>query len=367
VRILVAPDKFKGSLGASEVAQAIAAGLRDVLPDAQITCLPVADGGEGTASVICDAVGGEWHSCEVREPLGRMVTARYATIEEGATAVMEMSEASGLWRLAPNEFDPLRASSIGTGEMLLDATKRGVREIIIGLGGSATNDGGFGMARALGFRFFDSGGRELTNIAELAQLTRIERLLGLELPAIIAAVDVQNHLLGEHGATQIFGKQKGATADQLKVLEEALTRLAEVVTQQWGTDFRDVTGAGAAGGLGFGLLNFCGATIQLGFDVVASRIGLEKAIGESDVVITGEGRLDGQTLQGKGPAGVANLARGLGKRIYAIVGSADQGGPVWQLFDDVFVLARPPMKTNSAIEKAKQLLRERAAELAQRL
>src|SRR5215218_2429688 len=175
MRILVAPDKFKDSLGATEVAQATADGLRDVWPDAEITILPMADGGEGTAEVICAAAGGEWHLCEVHDPLGRIVSARYGTIEEGRTAVLEMSEASGLWRLAREERDPLRGSTFGTGEMLLEAAKRGTREIIIGLGGSATNDGGFGMASALGFRFLNEEGEALGSVvSELARLCRIE-------------------------------------------------------------------------------------------------------------------------------------------------------------------------------------------------
>lgn len=359
MRILIAPDKFKGSLGAAEVAAQIAAGLREVLPSAEIVQLPVADGGEGTAAVICAAAGGEWHTCTVQDPLGRVVSARYAMIEDGATAVMEMSAASGLWRLAADERDPLQASSFGTGEMLLDAARRGVREIIIGLGGSATNDGGLGMARALGFRFLGTNGAATANLAE------VERVIApddLRLPAITAAVDVRNPLLGPRGATRVFGPQKGATPDQVETLEAAMTHIASLV----GGD-PNMAGAGAAGGLGFGLVRFCGAALRSGFEVVAERIGLEVAIRASDFVITGEGRLDAQTLEGKAPAGVAALARAAGKRVFAIVGEAEDGSETARLFDAVMEVACGPVTRGMAIANARQLLQVRGAEIARLL
>ncbi len=199
VRILIAPDKFKGSLNAREVAENIAKGLRDVVPDAKIDIVPMADGGEGTAEVICDARGGSWLKCKAHDPLGREIDARYAWIESGKIAVMEMSEAAGMRRLSEDERDPVRATTFGVGEMILDATNRGANEIIIGLGGSATNDGGFGMARALGFRFFDQEHeQELRDaVSELTSLKRIEQPKDLALPKIIAAVDVKNPLLGQ--------------------------------------------------------------------------------------------------------------------------------------------------------------------------
>src|SRR5881296_66019 len=267
MKILIAPDKFKGTLDAREVAQNIAKGLRDVLSDADIEIIPMADGGEGTAEAICDARGCSWVQCKAHDPLGREIYARYGWIDREKLAVTEMSEAAGMRRLSESERDPIRATTFGVGEMLLDATKRGANEIVIGLGGSATNDGGFGMARALGFRFF-AGEKELTGaVSDLQSLTRIERPNALSLPKIIAAVDVRNPLLGENGATRVFGPQKGANEDKIDKLERALTRLADVVTKQFGSDFRDEPGAGAAGGLGFGLMSFCGAKIRSGFDV----------------------------------------------------------------------------------------------------
>jgi glycerate kinase len=385
VRILIAPDKFKGSLNAREVAENIAAGLREVLPEAKIEIAPMADGGEGTAEVICDALGGSWLKCKAHDPLGREIEARYAYTDERKLVVMEMSEAAGMRRLSESERDPVRTNTFGVGEMLLDVSRRGAREIIIGLGGSATNDGGFGMARAIGFKFFGNEdgqdetlatphldplplrrgeGRvrsrdfELTGgVSELRKLARIERPKDLSLPKIIAAVDVRNPLLGENGATRVFGPQKGASEEKIDMLEAALTQLADVVSRDLKVDFRNEPGAGAAGGLGFGLMSFCGAEIRPGFDVVAETVGLESKIKDVDLVITGEGSLDRQTLEGKTPAGVARLARKLSKRVFAIVGRASEDQQVREIFDGVYELG-------GSIPQARELLQKRARELA---
>ncbi len=363
MRILVAPDKFKDSLGAAEVAEQIAAGLRGGLPNAEIIRFPMADGGEGTARVICSAAGGEWHTCDVHDPMGNVVEARYCTIEHGAIAVMEMSEASGLWRVPAAGRDPVAASSFGTGELLLAAGGRGAREIIIGLGGSATNDGGFGMGRALGWRFLAADGSELTGaVSDLLRLARMIRPNDWRQPRIVVAADVRNPLLGRNGATRVYGKQKGGTPAQCDLLERALSHFADVVAAEVQTDFRDAAGAGAAGGLGFGLMSFCAASIRPGFDVVAERVNLEAAVRNTDVVITGEGRLDAQTLAGKTPAGVARLARKLGKIVYAVVGEADDLQD--SLFDGILVLRAGGMTADAAIENAPQLLREAGRRLA---
>jgi glycerate 2-kinase len=390
VKILIAPDKFKGALNARDVAENITEGLHEVLPNAEIEIVPMADGGEGTAEAICESRGGSWLKCKAHDPIGREIEARYAWIEDGNLAVMEMSEASGMRRLSGNERDPVRATTFGVGEMILDTKNRDAHEIIIGLGGSATNDGGWGMARALGYRFY-SDARELKkDVSELRNLTRIifpEKVVGAlaaasaqpkdrrltqpplqrTLPTIIAAVDVRNPLLGDNGATQVFGPQKRASNDELKVLEQALTRLANVVAEDFGFDYRDQPGAGAAGGLGFGLMSFCGATVQPGFDVVAEAVGLESKMKEVDVVITGEGSLDRQTLEGKTPAGVARLARKLGKKVFAIVGRNKGDRQVDELFDEVYELARPDMSETEQMKHAGELLREKARELAQEL
>jgi glycerate kinase len=391
VKILIAPDKFKGALNARDVAGNISKGLYEALPNAEIEIVPMADGGEGTAEAICEARSGSWLKCKAHDPIGREIEARYGWIENGKLAVMEMSEASGMRRLTENERDPVRTTTFGVSEMILDAANRGANQIIVGLGGSATNDGGWGMARALGYRFF-SDARELKeNVSELRNLTKIEVPTAANAspawtvsPAsskmrptsssggppqlkIIAAVDVRNPLLGDNGATQVFGPQKGASNDELKVLEQALTRLANVVAEDFGFDYRDKPGAGAAGGLGFGLVSFCGATIRPGFDVVAEAVELESKMKDADVVITGEGSLDRQTLEGKTPAGVARLARKLGKKVFAIVGRDKGDRQADELFDQVYELARPDMSEKEQMKHAGELLREKAQELAQEL
>jgi glycerate kinase len=382
VRILIAPDKFKGSLSAREVAENIAHGLRHVLPDAKIDIVPVADGGEGTAEVICDALHGAWVNCKAHDPIGREIEARYAFIEGRKLAVMEMSEVAGMRRVKREECDADLANTFGVGEMLLDATRRGAREIIIGLGGSATNDGGFGMARALGFRFLGEGHELDSPVSQLMKLRRIEQpspgasrpplpqgedggegsssVIHPLLPEIMAAADVRNPLLGENGATRVFGPQKGVIAQKLDFFERALATLADVVARDLHFDFRDQPGAGAAGGLGFGLMSFCGAKMRPGFDVVAEAVGLESKMKDVDLVITGEGSLDRQTLEGKTPAGVTQLARKLGKRVFAIVGSASEDRQAREIFDRVYELG-------GSIPEAPELLRKRARELAEKL
>ena len=382
MRILVAPDKFKGSLSAREVADHIAIGLRDRLPDAIIETIPVADGGEGTANAICNACGGEWLTCAAHDALNRPIEAQYGWLRDRASAVIEMSTAAGLWRIAPDERDLLKTNTFGVGEMIKDATQRGAKEILLGLGGSATNDGGFGMARALGFRFYASNSivnialsrvrtgkplasPELTgSVSDLQMLEVIEAPKSLSLPRIVAPADVRNPLLGPRGATYTFGPQKGGSPEQLEILERALAHLAEVVQRDLGCDFAETPGAGAAGGLGFGLMSFCRAEIRPGFDVVAEFVGLRSAVERSDIVITGEGRLDWQTLEGKAPAGVSKLARDLGKRVFAIAGTASQSEEIGSLFDGVLVLARHPILLDDAIAGAATLLQERARELA---
>jgi glycerate kinase len=382
MKILIAPDKFKGTLNARDAAENIAKGLRDALPDAKIEIVPMADGGEGTAEVICNARGGSWMKCKVHDPLGREIDARCAWIGDEKLAVMEMSEAAGMRRLSERERDPLRATTFGVGEMILDAASRGASEIIIGLGGSATNDGGFGMARALGFRFFSDASELIGGVSRLRDLTIIiapvaagvsaanARTQPTRLPPqlrIIAAVDVRNPLLGKNGATRVFGPQKGVKENEIDILEGALARLADVVAKEFGFDCRNEPGGGAAGGLGFGLMSFCGAKIRPGFDVVAEAVGLEAKIEDADIVITGEGSLDRQTLEGKTPAGVARLARRLGKPVFAMVGRATNDPEVREIFDAVYQNARPGMSQEENMKRAAELLRENAREFSKTL
>jgi glycerate 2-kinase len=371
MKILIAPDKFKGALSAREAAENIAKGLRDALPGAIIDIVPMADGGEGTAEAICDALGASWLKCKAHDPLGREIDARYVYIEKKKVAIMEMSEAAGMRRLSKNELDPLRANTFGVGEMLLAAVRAAADEIIIGLGGSATNDGGFGMARALGFRFFEhehEQEQELRDrIADLIRLRRVEKPKDLALPKIVAAVDVQNPLLGKNGATRVFGPQKGATEREIDILERAITKLADVVSKELRADHRTEAGAGAAGGLGFGLMSFCGAKIRPGLEVVAEAVGLQSKMKDADVVITGEGSLDRQTLEGKTPSGVAQLARKLGKPVFAIVGRSSQDREVHKLFDKVYQLAQAGISKEEQMARAAELLRRKAQDVAKEL
>ncbi len=367
VRIIIAPDKFKGSLSAREAAEAIRKGLLKVWPDAVLKTVPVSDGGEGTAEAIRAARTGVWITLGVRDPLGKTVPARYAWMEAERLAVIEMSEASGLWRVDAERRDPLRSNTYGTGELIADANKRGAEKIIVGLGGSATNDGGIGMAAALGYQFLTSDGEEIEPLpVNLLSLVRIEPPEGLALPAILAADDVCSPLLGPRGATEMFGGQKGAEARLARELELSLENLAEVAAFDLGCDFRNAPGAGAAGGLGFGLMTFCRATLKPGFEVVAEALDLETEIAAADLVITGEGSLDAQTVEGKAPAGVAQLARAHQKPVLALAGSVANDARLDALFDATLSLCDRPLTLAGAVRDAAALL-ERAAECAARL
>ena len=364
MHILVAPDKFKGSMSALAAAEAIARGWQRARPQDRVTLAPIADGGEGFAETLCGVLGGEWITCDAADPLGRMVSARYAWMADRELAVIEMSEASGLWRLQPEERAPLTATTFGTGQLLRDAAQRGARTILIGLGGSATTDGGIGMAAALGFRLLTTDGEELAPTpANLRALDRIVRPDGLKLPEIIAASDVQNPLLGPRGTARVFAPQKGADPAQVEMLEQTMGRLAEVVTGSLGCDFRAAPGAGAAGGLGFGLMSFCGARMRSGFEVVAEVLHLAEAVAASDLVLSGEGRLDDQTLDGKGPAGVAALARQHGKPVLAFGGSIAGGVALHGVFDATCAIIDEPVTLEVAMQRGGEFL-ERAAQRA---
>lgn len=360
MKILIAPDKFKGSLTAVQASGAIRRGVERALTDAECRELPMADGGEGTAEVLCAAGGGEWITAPAHDALGRPVEAGYAWLP-GEVAVINMSEASGLWRLAAGERDPLRASTFGTGELMADARRRGARKIIVGLGGSATNDGGSGMAAALGWRFVDGVGRTVEPLpVHLPTVARIYRPAD-SLPEIVVMCDVVNPLLGPRGATAIYGAQKGADAQTSPLLEAALSHLADVAASELGCDHRDTPGSGAAGGLGFGLLTFCRAELRSGFNAVAEAVGLSDAVAASDLVVTGEGCLDGQTLEGKGPAGIARLARHLGRPVVAFGGMVLEPEALARVFDAVFALKDDTITFETAISQAARLLEAKAA------
>ncbi len=366
VRILIAPDKFKGSLSAPAAAEAIARGLRSVWPDAQIDLAPIADGGEGFAEALKVALGAEWVNVASEDALGRAIAARYAWLDGERLAILEISEASGLHRIAPHERDPLRADTFGTGILIAHAIARGARRIHVGLGGSATTDGGAGMARALGFRFLDGEGRDFPAApGALQSVAQIVRPADRVLPEIFAASDVQNPLLGERGAARVYGPQKGADAAAVALLDRALTRLADVCAADLGCDHRDVPGSGAAGGLGFGLLTFCNAKIRPGFEMISETLHLGKRITAADLVITGEGRIDDQTLDGKGPAGVAALARSAGRLVIAFGGAITAVAEDSGVFDALIPIADRPLTVAEAMAEAAPLLERASRRTAQ--
>jgi glycerate 2-kinase len=365
MRILIAPDKFKGSISAAVAAQAIADGLREGGLEADYVLAPIADGGEGFAEAMGVALGASWITCKALDPIGREVDCRYAWVDAQKLAIIEMAEASGLWRLTPEERDPLRANTFGTGQLMRDAVERGARKILVGLGGSATTDGGVGMAAALGYDILTSDNDDLEpNPGNLIALVRIENSNVVEMPEIVAACDVQNPLLGERGTARVFAPQKGADAKTVEHLEASLRQLAEIVTESLECDFKDTAGAGAAGGIGYGLMSFCGAKVQSGFDLLAETIRLEDRVKESDLVITGEGRLDAQTLEGKGPAGVAQLARKHGKPVLAFGGGIDADAE--NLFDATVPIIDQPIPLGEAMRRGAELL-QRAARRAGRV
>jgi glycerate kinase len=365
MRILIAPDKFKGSLSAVAAAQCIADGLRESGLDAELTMAPIADGGEGFAEAMGLALGARWIELDAQDPIGREVPCRYAWVEDQKLAIIEMAEASGLWRLEPEERDPLRANTFGTGQLMRDAIERGATKILVGLGGSATTDGGVGMAAALGYDVLTSDNEDLEPFpGHLIALVCIENPNAIEMPEIIAACDVQNPLIGERGTARVFAAQKGAGEKIITHLEASMTQLAEIVTESLGCDFKDAPGAGAAGGLGYGLMSFCGAKVKSGFDLLAETIGLEARIQEADLVITGEGRLDAQTLEGKGPAGIAQLARKHGKATLAFAGRIDPDAE--NLFDATVPIIDELLPLDEAMRRGAELLR-RAARRAGRV
>ncbi|MYM39751.1 glycerate kinase [Duganella qianjiadongensis] len=329
MKIVIAPDSFKESLSALEVASAIEAGFREIYPAADYHKLPMADGGEGTVQALIDASGGQRIERTVAGPLGQPVQGFYGLMGDGCTAVIEMAAASGLELLAPQQRDALHASTYGTGQLIRAALDAGARHFILGVGGSATNDGGAGMLQALGARLLAADGQELPGGgAALAQLDQIE-LSGFDArlaqSSFQIACDVDNPLVGPHGASVIFGPQKGATPEQVLQLDSALRHYAAVLERQFGQQVAHLPGAGAGGGIGAAMLVFLRGSLRPGSDIVAQAVGLAEAIADADLVLTGEGRVDGQTVHGKTPIGVARLAQRYGKPVVVIGGCLGSG------------------------------------------
>jgi glycerate kinase len=372
MKIVIAPDSFKENLTSLEVASEIETGLRRVWPDAQCIKVPMADGGEGTVQSLVDATGGEIVKCEVSGPLGVKVMAAYGLLGDKRTAVIEMAEASGLPLVPKDKRDPLRATTYGTGELIADAIKRGVEEIILGIGGSATNDAGAGLAQALGVRFLNFGGAPIRDLIAGGDLDDVQAVdmsavnPGLARVRISVACDVTNPLYGEKGASRVYGPQKGATPEMIEILDRNLAHFAQVIKRSIGADVADRPGAGAGGGIGAGLMAFTNATLKRGIELVVATTRLEDYMQGADLAITGEGRVDSQTAFGKTPSGVAVAARKHGVPVVAIGGGlSDDAGAVFAHGIDGLESATPnAMPLDVAIQKSRRYLQDAAERVA---
>ena len=365
LRVVVAPDSFKESLSAAGVAQAIALGVRQAIPDADVQAVPMADGGEGSLDAVLDATGGQRREAEVRDANGKTCEAAWGWLQD-ATAFIEMAAAAGLERIPTEQRKPLEASTYGVGQLVLQALDSGAERIVLGLGGSATTDGGAGLFQALGGRLLDSDGRELPPGG--AALNRLAYIQTDELDTRLAkvkfeiAVDVDNPLCGERGAAAIFGPQKGASPADVATLDEGLARFARLCHEKSGRDEAQTAGTGAAGGLGFIIKTFFNAEFRPGVELIAELACLDEAMQGADLVFTGEGRMDRQTLLGKTPAGVARYGRRHGAPVIALAGSLGEGYE--ELYKTgitaAFSLVSGPMTLAQACEDTARLLSERA-------
>ena len=365
MRILIACDKFKGSLSATAACEALRDGLREAGSSDELLVCPIADGGEGFTESMVTALQGEWRTCNSYDALHNPVEARYGMLRNAVgelEAVMEMAEASGLRRIPDESRNVLYSSTFGTGSMIRDAVSQGVQRILLGIGGSATNDGGVGMLAALGVKFLDGDGGDLDPVpASLMRLAEGDISGLIDLPPIEVACDVENPLLGSNGASAVYGPQKGADEETVGFLEGALARLVEVTGR---TEAAGVPGAGAAGGLGFGLVGFAGARLRNGFNMVADALGLPMQVAAANFVITGEGSLDLQTLQGKAPLGLALLAREHDRKVIAIGGKVDSVIAECQWFDATLSLESFGLSEDECMFRAEELVRKLGGEVA---
>lgn len=372
MKIVIAPDSFKGCLTALEVADAIEKGIRRVMPEAQIVKVPMADGGEGTVQALVDATGGQIIAQNVCDPLGNQIEANFGILGDGKTAVIEMAAASGLPLVPMDKRNPMITTTYGTGELIRAALDRGCGKLIVGIGGSATVDGGAGMAQALGVRLLDNGGHDIPRGG--GGLEHLDHIDISQLDSRIAktdtmvACDVDNPLVGPRGGPAVYGPQKGAIPEMVRKLDEYLDRYAHIIKRDLGVDVKEVPGAGAAGGLGAGLMAFLNAQLRSGVSIVIEASGLEKCLQGADIVITGEGRIDRQTIYGKTPIGVARAAKKFGLPVIGIAGGIDDGASVVYEngIDALMSIISQPMSLETAIEHARELLAD-AAERAIRL
>ena len=370
MKIVVAPDSFKGSLSALEAACAIEQGLLRVFPDAVIDKIPMADGGEGTVQSLVDATGGHLRTQRVLAPLGNPVDAQFGILSDSETAVIEMASASGLTLVPTDKRNPLYTTTYGTGQLIRAALEVGCRRLIIGIGGSATNDGGAGMAEALGIRLLNKAGKPIPRGGEgLGQLTSID-MTDLH-PAVaetetVVACDVNNPLTGPDGASHVYGPQKGATPEMIETLDTYLARFDKVLTRTLGKSFNDIPGAGAAGGLGAGLMAFLNAELQLGVEIMVDAVNLRERVKGAAIVFTGEGQLDFQTVFGKTPVGVAKVAKTHNIPVIAIAGGIAEGAEaVYEAgIDAMLGIAQEPMSLADAVGDASRLIADTAEQAA---
>lgn len=369
MRVVIAPDSFKGSLSAWEAAAAIERGVKRAAPNCETVLLPLSDGGEGLVESLVEATNGTYHEFHIMGPLGEPVWAKLGVLGDGETAVIEMAQASGLTLIPEEERNPLLTTTYGTGELIRLALDLGCRHLIIGLGGSATNDGGAGMAQALGVRLLDSAGDSLgLGGAELARLASIDvseldpRLNNVK---IQVACDVTNPLTGPQGASAVYGPQKGATPKMVEQLDQALANYAEVIRKDLGIDVEPVPGAGAAGGLGAGLLAFLRAELVSGIELVLNTVNFRAAVDTADLVFTGEGKLDAQSAYGKVPIGVARACKPMGIPVVVLAGSVELD--TQPMYDDgitaCFAVANGPMTLEESMDQAAKLLEFKAEQV----
>lgn len=362
MKILIASDSFKGSLSSLEVAEALEMGIKGTYDKVDIIKLPTADGGEGTLDAILSCLSGERISVRVKDPLGRIINSYYGLVDDGVTAIIEMAQASGITLIKEDEKNPLITTTYGTGQMILDAMEKGAKRIIIGLGGSATNDGGVGMAQALGISFRDKDGKEIGygggNLLQISSIDTTNIHPGVKDIDIIGISDVSNVFYGEQGASFVFGPQKGGSKKDIELLDAGLVHLSEKIKEYYSKDISSLKGSGAAGGLGGGIITFLNGELQSGVEKVLDIIGFDKIAEEADLVITGEGRIDNQTKFGKVPVGVAKRAKLYNKPVIAIAGSVgDDIDDLYQMgIDLVLDIINKPMNLSYAMENAEKLM-----------
>ncbi|MGM0603050.1 MAG: glycerate kinase [Bacillota bacterium] len=368
MKVLIAPDSFKGSLTALEAAEAVERGIKNFDQTIETFKVPLADGGEGTMQALVDAVGGKITAKEVSDPLGRKIMAEYALLDNG-TAVVEMAEASGITLLSSEEKNPLLTTTYGTGELIFDAVKKGAKKLIVAIGGSATNDAGVGLAQALGAHFYDKNGKEIEfggkNLSKIKKIDLSNLKENLKGVKIVTACDVDNPFYGENGAAYVYGPQKGADEKMIEILDRNMKKFAAVIKSELGFDIQKISGSGAAGGLGGGMAAFLNAELKPGIEIVLDTVNFDSYLSDADLLITGEGKIDRQTISGKAAYGAARRAKKKGVDVIAAAGSLGAGYKEVNRhgIDAVFSIIKEPISLTNAVKQADLLLEEAAEQI----